>query len=159
MNVELAAFVEDVLEALGKGLLSEAQITAEELVILSRQCIEMSLSQFREKCERIVQVLTEMRQQSQSVLVKKLVTRMLYILTRCNRLLQLHKDGGEMNVNSLEKFRRCLESVPNVEMKWVDSSANAEIGLNNIAERPDLYRHEIKEQTEVLLTWPTLCMF
>ncbi|OAY71222.1 putative serine/threonine protein kinase IRE4 [Ananas comosus] len=148
VNVELAAFVEDVLEALGKGLLSEAQITAEELVILSRQCIEMSLSQFREKCERIVQVLTEMRQQSQSVLVKKLVTRMLYILTRCNRLLQLHKDGGEMNVNSLEKFRRCLESVPNVEMKWVDSSANAEIGLNNIAERPDLYRHEIKEQTE-----------
>ncbi|XP_072978894.1 probable serine/threonine protein kinase IRE4 isoform X1 [Typha angustifolia] len=126
VNLELAAFVWDIEEATKKGLLSEAARTAEDLIVLSQQCIEMDSSQFRENCERIVQDLSERRQQSQSVVMGKLITYMLFILTRCTRLLQFHKDSEQMNEDSLERIRQCLERVPSIEMKWVPKPANVE---------------------------------
>ncbi|XP_015576027.2 probable serine/threonine protein kinase IRE4 isoform X1 [Ricinus communis] len=121
VNAELASFARDamdVLEIIDSSLQEELKM-AEDLLILAQLCMEMACSQFRLKCEIIVQDLTEKRLQCQTGLVKWLYTRMLFILTRCTRLLQFQKDTEPIDEKSLRKLKKCLESVPSVDMSWV----------------------------------------
>ncbi|KAG9440943.1 hypothetical protein H6P81_021108 [Aristolochia fimbriata] len=117
-NTELVAFAGDVLDFLEKeeDPSSKSSTIAEGLLILARQCTEMSPSYFRGKCEGIVQELAQKRLQCESRNLKQLFTRMLFILTRCTRLIQFQKDNGPMDENSFHKFNQCLESIPAVEM-------------------------------------------
>ncbi|KAL9397910.1 hypothetical protein Peur_012163 [Populus x canadensis] len=119
-NTELASLIGDAMDVLEKTdfSLQEEQKLAVDLLTLSRFCMEMKCSQFRTKCEDIVQDLTEKRQQCQTGILKWLFTRMLFILTRCTRLLQFQKDSEPIDEKSLRKLKKCLESVPSVEMSW-----------------------------------------
>ncbi|KAI9200017.1 hypothetical protein LWI28_001562 [Acer negundo] len=120
VNSELASFSIDVMDVLEKmdSSFSEGHKMVEDLLNLAQQCIEMNSSLFRVKCELIVQDLTENRQQCQSGLFKWLFTRMLFILTRCTRLLMFRKEREPIDEKSLHKFKKCLESIPAVETSW-----------------------------------------
>ncbi|KAK8678473.1 hypothetical protein V6N13_143971 [Hibiscus sabdariffa] len=63
IDTELATFAADVMDVL--------QSSDHRLLISgAQQCVKMNSSEFRVKCETIVQDLTEKRQQCQTVLVK-----------------------------------------------------------------------------------------
>ncbi|XP_010914243.1 probable serine/threonine protein kinase IRE4 isoform X2 [Elaeis guineensis] len=142
VNAELAAFARE-MDAIEKDSVSEVQEIAEDLLILSQQCIEMTSSHFRENCERIVQDLADRRQKCQAGIVKQLITRMLFILTRCTRLLQFQKDSGQMYEDSLDRFKQCLERVPAVEMKWISKHDHADLGLDGLVKHPSEEHSEI----------------
>ncbi|PIN08864.1 Microtubule-associated serine/threonine kinase [Handroanthus impetiginosus] len=121
VNIELGSFSREMLDVLQKvdSLTPDEYKMAEELFVLARQCIDMSSLDFRTKCETIVQDLTMKRQTCQAGSLKVLFTRILFILTRCTRLLHFEKDSEPVNERSLDKFRECLERIPSVDMNWV----------------------------------------
>ncbi|OMO75069.1 hypothetical protein COLO4_26341 [Corchorus olitorius] len=127
VDAELATFAGDVMDALETiGSSSpKGRKMAEDLLILAQECVETTSSLFRLKCETIVQKLTEKRHQCETVLVKWLCTRMLFILTRCTRVLQFQKEKEPIDEKSLDKFKKCLESIPAVEMSWIPTPAVA----------------------------------
>lgn len=118
VNGELGSFAKDVLERLEKlGEFNvKSQRMAEDLLLLAYECSEMTSCEFRLRCEGIVQNLADKRSQCEAGLPKQLLTRILFILTRCTRLLQFHRDSEPIDEVSLHKFKRCLESVPTVEL-------------------------------------------
>lgn len=148
VDADLTAFAWDVTVALEKDPLSTARETAEDLLNISQQCREMTCSQFRDNCERIVQSLAERRHECQMGLVKQFVTRMLFILTRFARLLQFQKDSGSVNDDSFDKFKQCLESVPAVETNWLPKSGNSACRLDNVVKLNHLSNHHTR-----IMTW------
>lgn len=72
----------------------EWQETIEDLLVLARSCAMTSPGEFWLQCEGIVQELDDRRQELPMGILKQLHTRMLFILTRCTRLLQFHKESG-----------------------------------------------------------------
>ncbi|KAK9270754.1 hypothetical protein L1049_026337 [Liquidambar formosana] len=152
VNVELASFAGDGMDVLQKNDLNpEGQKMAEDLLILAQQCMEMTSSEFRVKCETIVQDLTEKRRQCQTGLLKWLVTRLLFILTRCTRLLQFQKDCEPIDEKSLHKFKKCLESIPAVEMGWMPNPVVAVSGLNYALNHKGEAKHGLQGQIRFLL--------
>lgn len=147
VDAELVGFVGDVKDALEKGSLLKAQETAEDLLGISMECIEMSPSLFRENCEGIVQNLAERRRQCQAGLLRQLLTRMLFILTRCTRLLQFQKDSGPINEDSFVRFKQCLESVPAVDMKWNRKTVKADCSIDP-PDAGSLPKHPSEEVTK-----------
>ncbi|CAI9284193.1 unnamed protein product [Lactuca saligna] len=137
VNTELACFKGEVIEVSQKSetLSLEDQRSIQHLLILSKECIEMSCQDFRTKCEAIVQDLTKKRQDCQTGPLKWLFTRMLFILTRCTRLLHFEKHSEHIDEVSLLKMKECLEKIPSYEMSRilklgiVDSHSTD--GLNN----------------------------
>lgn len=150
MNADLAAFAEDVANALENGTLSEEQETAEYLILLSEKCMETTPPRFRDDCEGIVQFLTERLQKSQGGCMKQLLTRMLFILTRCNRILQFQKDSDPINEESLNRFQQCIESVPAFDRKWDLSSQNSYFDINNFVEHDCHPKHDAEDFNEVM---------
>ncbi|CAK9142824.1 unnamed protein product [Ilex paraguariensis] len=155
VNTELACFAREAMEVLQKksdSLSLEGQKMTEELLILAQQCIEMTSLEFRTKCEAVVQDLTERRQQCQTGLLKWLLTRMLFILTRCTRLLHFERDKDPIDEKSLYKFKECLENIPSVEMSWVlnrgiaDSDSGYSLNKKGVATR----KLQMKNQATVL---------
>ncbi|KAJ0966313.1 hypothetical protein J5N97_027451 [Dioscorea zingiberensis] len=135
VDAELAAFAWDIMVVLEQECLSTAQETAEDLLNIAQQCREMTCSQFRDSCEGIVQSLAERRHECQMGVVKQLISRMLFILTRFTRLLQFQKDSGPINDDSLDKFKQCLESVPAVEANWLPKSERSAPELDNVLKK------------------------
>ncbi|XP_023746706.1 probable serine/threonine protein kinase IRE4 isoform X2 [Lactuca sativa] len=137
VNTELSCFKGEVIEVSQKSetLSLEDQRSIQHLLILSKECIEMSCQDFRTKCEAIVQDLTKKRQDCQTGPLKWLFTRMLFILTRCTRLLHFEKHSEHIDEVSLLKMKECLEKIPSYEMSRilklgiVDSHSGD--GLNN----------------------------
>ncbi|KAG9138602.1 hypothetical protein Leryth_012939 [Lithospermum erythrorhizon] len=121
VNTELNCFSQELKEILQNkdSLALEEHKMAEELLQLAHQCIEMSPFEFRKKCEAFVQELSGKRQQCLAGLLKWLLTRMLFILTRCTRLLHLEKDMEPVDETRLHKFQECLERLPFVETDWI----------------------------------------
>ncbi|KAJ6956737.1 hypothetical protein NC652_007715 [Populus alba x Populus x berolinensis] len=105
-NTELASLIGDAMDVLEKTdfSLQEEQTLAVDLLTLSRFCMEMKCSQFRTKCEDIVQDLTEKK------------------ATVSNRNPQFQKDSEPIDEKSLRKLKKCLESVPSVEMSWANQA-------------------------------------
>ncbi|KAG6545725.1 hypothetical protein Mapa_012686 [Marchantia paleacea] len=96
VNSELEVFAGDLVEILEKNADQPAkwQEQTEDLLVLARQCALMSSHEFRKHCESIVQELDDKRQMLPMGILKQLHTRMLFILTRCTRLLQFQKENG-----------------------------------------------------------------
>ncbi|KAK9278822.1 hypothetical protein L1049_028401 [Liquidambar formosana] len=96
VNSDLAVFAADLVGILEKNAEShpEWQETIEDLLVLARSCAMTSPSEFWLQCESIVQELDDRRQELPMGMLKQLHTRMLFILTRCTRLLQYHKESG-----------------------------------------------------------------
>lgn len=134
VNTELGHFSLEVVEILQKNdsLPQNETKIAKGLLILSQECIQMTCLEFRSKCEAIVQDLTGKRQQCQTGLLKWLLTRMLFILTRCTRLLRFVKDSEPVDETSLTKFKECLNRIPSVKMNWVVDGGIADLDNGNI---------------------------
>ncbi|KAJ7565559.1 hypothetical protein O6H91_02G065300 [Diphasiastrum complanatum] len=96
VNTELAVFAGNLVEILEKNgdASPDWKEKIEDLLILARQCAIMSTVEFRQQGENIVQELDDRRQELPVGLLKQLHTRMLFILTRCTRLLQFQKESG-----------------------------------------------------------------
>ncbi|XP_057952350.1 probable serine/threonine protein kinase IREH1 isoform X2 [Malania oleifera] len=96
VNNDLATLAGDLVGILDKNAEShpEWQETIEDLLVLARSCALMSAGEFWLQCEGIVQELDDRRQELPMGTLKQLHTRMLFILTRCTRLLQFHKESG-----------------------------------------------------------------
>ncbi|PKI76728.1 hypothetical protein CRG98_002896, partial [Punica granatum] len=96
VDSELAIFAADLVGILEKNADShpEWQETIEDLLVLARSCAMTSPGEFWLQCEGIVQELDDRRQELPVGTLKQLHTKMLFILTRCTRLLQFHKESG-----------------------------------------------------------------
>ncbi|XP_043704002.1 probable serine/threonine protein kinase IREH1 isoform X2 [Telopea speciosissima] len=96
VNSDLEIFAGDLVGILEKNTEThlEWQEIIEDLLILARRCAVMSPGEFWLQCEGIVQDLDDRRQELPMGMLKQLHTRMLFILTRCTRLLQFHKESG-----------------------------------------------------------------
>ncbi|KAK3149556.1 hypothetical protein QOZ80_3AG0219040 [Eleusine coracana subsp. coracana] len=96
VNSDLAVFAGELVSIMEKYADShpEWKETLEDLLILARSCCVMTAGEFWLQCEGIVQDLDDHRQELPMGVLKKLYTRMLFILTRCTRLLQFHKESG-----------------------------------------------------------------
>nr|KYP61454.1 Microtubule-associated serine/threonine-protein kinase 3 [Cajanus cajan] len=96
VNSDLAIFAADLVGILEKNADThpEWQETIEDLLVLARSCAMTSSGDFWLQCESIVQELDDRRQEHPPGMLKQLHTRMLFILTRCTRLLQFHKESG-----------------------------------------------------------------
>ncbi|OVA11207.1 Protein kinase domain [Macleaya cordata] len=96
VDSDLAVFAGDLVGILEKNAEThpEWQETIEDLLVLARRCAVMSPGEFWLQCEGIVQDLDDRRQELPMGMLKQLHTRMLFILTRCTRLLQFHKESG-----------------------------------------------------------------
>ncbi|XP_078444875.1 protein kinase superfamily protein isoform X2 [Wolffia australiana] len=96
VNSDLSIFAGDLIGIMEKSAEShpEWKETLEDLLILARSCDMMTAGEFWLQCEGIVQDLDDCRQELPMGVLKKLYTRMLFILTRCTRLLQFHKESG-----------------------------------------------------------------
>ncbi|KAM1638237.1 hypothetical protein FF1_015956 [Malus domestica] len=96
VNSDLAIFAADLVGILEKDADNhpELQETLEDLLVLARSCAMTSSGEFWLQCEGIVQELDDRRQELPPGVLKQLHTRMLFILTRCTRLLQFHKETG-----------------------------------------------------------------
>lgn len=149
VNVELSSLTGDIMDELQKNDKSPGQEMVEDLLILAQQCMEMTPSEFRSKCETIVQDLTEKRQHCQTAFLKWLFTRMLFILTRCTRLLRFQKDSEPIDEKSLQNFTKCLESIPAVEMNWVPYSRIVDSGSDYDSNGKSDTKHEIRWQNQV----------
>uniref|UniRef100_A0A7C8Z2L6 IREH1/IRE-like N-terminal domain-containing protein n=1 Tax=Opuntia streptacantha TaxID=393608 RepID=A0A7C8Z2L6_OPUST len=96
VDSDLAIFAADLVGVLEKNAEShpEWQEAIEDLLILARSCAMTSPNEFWLQCEGIAQDLDDRRQELPQGTLKQLHTRMLFILTRCTRLLQFHKESG-----------------------------------------------------------------
>ncbi|XP_052202925.1 probable serine/threonine protein kinase IRE4 isoform X2 [Diospyros lotus] len=151
VNLELGCFAGEVMELLDKPnfLCPEAQKLLEDLLILCQDCVKMTSLQFRTKCETIVQDLTDKRKQCQTGLLKWLFTRMLFILTRCTRLLHFERGSEPIDEKSLHKFKKCLDSVPVVEMNWDPDRVIADSGpFFSLSQLRDI-KHGLQEESKV----------
>ncbi|KAL9256172.1 putative serine/threonine protein kinase IREH1 [Drosera capensis] len=96
VDSDLAVFAADLIGILEKNAEThpEWQETIEDLLVLARTCALTTPNEFWLRCEGIVQDLDDSRQELPPGMLKQLHTRMLFILTRCTRLLQFHKESG-----------------------------------------------------------------
>ncbi|XP_077214183.1 putative serine/threonine protein kinase IRE [Tasmannia lanceolata] len=88
-----AVYLVDILEKHSEGH-PEWNETLEDLLLVARDCAKLSSSEFWSKCESIVQKLDDRRQELSTGILKQVHTRILFILTRCTRLLQFQKEVG-----------------------------------------------------------------
>ncbi|XP_071728972.1 probable serine/threonine protein kinase IRE [Rutidosis leptorrhynchoides] len=96
VNVDLCIFAGDLVGILKETSIShpEWQENLEDLLIIARKCAKMPSEEFWLKCESIVQILDDRRQDLPTGILKQVHTRLLFILSRCTRLVQFHKECG-----------------------------------------------------------------
>jgi hypothetical protein len=150
VNTELGCFMQEVMEMLKKSdsLTSEGQKTTEDLLIVAQQCIEMTSLDFRTKCEAIVQDISEKRKLCQAGLLKWLLTRMLFILTRCTRLLHFERDSEPIDEKSLFKFKECLEKIPSFETSWILNQESSDSDSGYALKHQRNVQHKLQGETQ-----------
>lgn len=113
VDSDLHVFAANLVETLDKNAEShpEWQETIEDLLVMARSCAMTSPGEFWLQCEGIVQELDDRRQELPMGILKQLHTRMLFILTRCTRLLQFHKENGFAEDEHFLQLRQSLHSV------------------------------------------------
>ncbi|CAN4080825.1 unnamed protein product [Withania somnifera] len=96
VNSDLGIFAGDLVGILEKTSEShpEWRESLEDLLVTARRCTKMSPSEFWSKCEGIVQGLDDHRQELPVGTIKQAHTHLLFILTRCTRLVQFQKESG-----------------------------------------------------------------
>ncbi|CAK9158634.1 unnamed protein product [Ilex paraguariensis] len=133
VDSDLHIFAVDLLGILEKNAEShpEWQETIEDLLVLARSCAMTSPGEFWLQCEGIVQELDDRRQELPMGTLKQLHTRMLFILTRCTRLLQFHKESGLAEDEHVFPLRQSLHSAD----KGIPSGTGRD-GKNSSAAKP-----------------------
>ncbi|KAK4414086.1 putative serine/threonine protein kinase IREH1 [Sesamum alatum] len=111
VDSDLHIFAADLVGILEKNAEShpEWQEIIEDLLVLARSCAMTSPGEFWLQCEGIVQELDDRRQELPMGMLKQLHTRMLFILTRCTRLLQFHKESGLAEDEHVFHLRQSLQ--------------------------------------------------
>uniref|UniRef100_A0A7N0V4L3 non-specific serine/threonine protein kinase n=1 Tax=Kalanchoe fedtschenkoi TaxID=63787 RepID=A0A7N0V4L3_KALFE len=96
VDADLGMFAGDLVGVLEKTTDSDPEWKEilEDLLLVARHCAKMSPDEFWSKCETIVQNLDDRRQELPMGTLKQAHTRLLFILTRCTRLVQFHKEIG-----------------------------------------------------------------
>ncbi|XP_010101342.2 probable serine/threonine protein kinase IRE [Morus notabilis] len=95
VNSDLGAFAGDLVGILTSSEFPpEMRESLEDLLVVARSCSKMSYDEFWVKCEGIVQKLDDRRQELPMGILKQAHTRILFILTRCTRLVQFQKESG-----------------------------------------------------------------
>lgn len=96
VNADLGIFAGDLVSVLEKTseYHPDWKECLEDLLVIARQCAKMSPGEFWIKCEAIVQNLDDRRQELPMGTLKQVHTRLLFILTRCTRLVQFQKENG-----------------------------------------------------------------
>lgn len=96
VNYELGIFAGDLVDILEKIYQSQPELKEglEDLLVIARKCATMSPTEFWAKGEGIVQNLDDRRQELSLGILKQAHTRLLFILTRCTRLIQFRKESG-----------------------------------------------------------------
>nr|XP_043629692.1 probable serine/threonine protein kinase IREH1 [Erigeron canadensis] len=112
VDADLHIFAGDLLGILEKNAESQPQWqeNLEDLLVLAQRCAMTSPGEFWLQCEGIVQELDDKRQELPMGILKQLHTRMLFILTRCTRLLQFHKESGLAEDELVLQLRQSLHS-------------------------------------------------
>ncbi|KAL2539409.1 putative serine/threonine protein kinase IREH1 [Abeliophyllum distichum] len=112
VDSDLHIFAADLVGILEKNVENhpEWQETIEDLLVLARSCAMTSPGEFWLQCEGIVQELDDRRQELPMGMLKQLHTRMLFILTRCTRLLQFHKESGFAEDDHVFQLQQSLQS-------------------------------------------------
>ncbi|KAK1409190.1 hypothetical protein QVD17_35715 [Tagetes erecta] len=96
VNSDLRSFAADlvgILDDTSKAL-PEWKEMLEDLLIMASKCAKMTPNEFWLKCENIVQTLDDRRQDLPMGIPKQVHTRLLFILTRCTRLVQFYNECG-----------------------------------------------------------------
>lgn len=111
VDSDLHIFAADLVGILEKNAETHPdwQETIEDLLVLARSCAMTSPGEFWLQCEGIVQELDDRRQELPMGTLKQLHTRMLFILTRCTRLLQFHKESGLADDEHALHLRQSLQ--------------------------------------------------
>ncbi|XP_027356126.1 probable serine/threonine protein kinase IRE [Abrus precatorius] len=95
VDSDLGGFAGDLVGILEKNSgRDEWKERLEDLLVVAQQCAKMSATEFWIKCESIVQNLDDKRQELPVGILKQVHTRLLFILTRCTRLVQFQKESG-----------------------------------------------------------------
>lgn len=115
VDSDLHIFAADLVGILEKNAEShpEWQETIEDLLVLARSCAMTPPGEFWLQCESIVQELDDRRQELPMGTLKQLHTRMLFILTRCTRLLQFHKESVFAEDDHAFQLRQSLQPADN----------------------------------------------
>ncbi|KAL0686222.1 hypothetical protein Bca4012_053070 [Brassica carinata] len=93
----------------------ELRMGLEDLLIEARLRATMPAAEFWVKCEGIVQKLDDKRQELPMGGLKQAHNRLLFILTRCNRLVQFRKESGYVEEHILKMHQLCnISFVPSV---------------------------------------------
>ena len=97
VDAGLKHFAADLIEILDRNTDSfpKWKEKVEDILVLAQRCTKLSPIDFSSECEKIVHELDDRRQELPMGLLKQLHTRMLYILTRCSRLLQSRKGQSQ----------------------------------------------------------------
>lgn len=96
VDFDLGALAGDLVGILeiNSGSHPEWKESLDDLLIVTRQCVKMSPDDFWMKCEAVVQGLHDKRQELPVGILKQAHTHLLFILTRCSRLVQFQKESG-----------------------------------------------------------------
>ncbi|KAG6494836.1 hypothetical protein ZIOFF_042598 [Zingiber officinale] len=158
VNSDLAIFAGDLVSIMEKNLENhpEWKEILEDLLILARSCCVMTPGEFWLQCEGIVQDLDDRRQELTSGMLKKLHTHILFILTRCTRLLQFHKehgfpeDGMIMDPGSKIMHSAEVASVPPKDGKYNRSEKNsAEAAVSRKSHSQEQHNLKWKRSQEI----------
>ncbi|XP_031393821.1 probable serine/threonine protein kinase IRE isoform X3 [Punica granatum] len=96
VDSDLGIFAGDLVGILEKSSEThpEWKESLEDLLVIASKCAKMTPNEFWIKCEAIVQNLDDRRQELPMGTLKQAHTRLLFILTRCTRLVQFQKESG-----------------------------------------------------------------
>ncbi|XP_068331014.1 probable serine/threonine protein kinase IRE [Pyrus communis] len=138
VDFDLGAFAGDLVGMLEKSTQSnpEWKENFEDLLVIARRCAKMSPGEFWVKCEGIVQSLDDRRQELPMGALKQAHTRLLFILTRCTRLVQFQKESGyeEEHILSLHQFSD-LGVYPEQILQAAQQSYSGSLGGKEINEK------------------------
>ncbi|XP_021842212.2 probable serine/threonine protein kinase IRE isoform X1 [Spinacia oleracea] len=120
----------------------------EDLLLISRQCATMSAEEFWFKCEIIVQDLDDRRQELPMGTLKRAHSRLLFILTRCTRLVQFQKESGYveehiLNLHKLSDLGVYPEQIPGLDnidsgSTLVEKDGNEKLQKKSDSQQPTL---------------------
>ena len=156
VDSDLGIFAGDLVDTLEKSTEPhhEWKEGLEDLLLIARKCAKMSADEFWCMCESIVQGLDDRRQELPMGTLKRAHIRLLFILTRCTRLVQLQKEGVQeeeqiLNLHKLSDVGVYAEQIPGLENLDI-------VAENDSKEKPRKKSH--KHQQSLTLKHDHLCI-
>ncbi|XP_074281875.1 putative serine/threonine protein kinase IRE3 [Silene latifolia] len=94
VDIDLAKLTQDMNDMLKKTNDSKPELSSsmENILCIADQCTKTSADEFWFNCEGIVQELDDQRKELPNGSLKRAYTNLLFVLTRCTRLVQASKE-------------------------------------------------------------------